>query len=210
MIKQRKNNKSRFIKIGSLFLIIGIGLVSFKIIYNQSIKYNEDKHIEEFFKEKEKEEIISSSNDQVLKEETTSTSYSYIGVLEIPSISVKRGFVESNSKYNNVNYNIQILDGSDMPNITNGNFIIAGHSGSGRVSYFRNLNKLNNDDVIYIYYENIKYTYKVVNKYLEIKDGNIVIHRNKNISTLTLTTCSPDSKGNQLVVISELVEKTNY
>src|SRR5574344_1048825 len=196
MIKQRKNNKSRFIKIGSLFLITGIGLISFKIISNYSIKYNEGKHIDEFFKE--------------LKEETSATSYSYIGVLEIPSISVKRGFVESNNKYNNVNYNIQILDGSDMPNITNGNFIIAGHSGSGRVSYFKNLNKLNNDDVIYIYYENIKYTYKVVNKYLEIKDGDIVIHRNKNISTLTLTTCSPDSKGNQLVVISELVEKTNY
>lgn len=209
MIKQRKNNKSRFIKIGSLFLITGIGLISFKIISNYSIKYNEGKHIDEFFKE-EKEEIITSSDDQVLKEETSATSYSYIGVLEIPSISVKRGFVESNNKYNNVNYNIQILDGSDMPNITNGNFIIAGHSGSGRVSYFKNLNKLNNDDVIYIYYENIKYTYKVVNKYLEIKDGDIVIHQNKNISTLTLTTCSPDSKGNQLVVISELVEKTNY
>src|SRR5574344_2134110 len=156
MIKQRKNNKSRFIKIGSLFLITGIGLISFKIISNYSIKYNEGKHIDEFFKE-EKEEIITSSDDQVLKEETSATSYSYIGVLEIPSISVKRGFVESNNKYNNINY-----------------------------------------------------TYKVVNKYLEIKDGDIVIHRNKNISTLTLTTCSPDSKGNQLVVISELVEKTNY
>ena len=89
MIKQRKNNKSRFIKIGSLFLITGIGLISFKIISNYSIKYNEGKHIDEFFKE-EKEEIITSSDDQVLKEETSATSYSYIGVLEIPSISVKR------------------------------------------------------------------------------------------------------------------------
>ena len=208
MIKQRKNNKSRFIKIGSLFLITGIGLISFKIISNYSIKYNEGKHIDEFFKE-EKEEIITSSDDQVLKEETSATSYSYIGVLEIPSISVKRGFVESNNKYNNVNYNIQILDGSDMPNITNGNFIIAGHSGSGRVSYFKNLDKLVTGDISYIYYGGIKYTYKVTNIYDIEKNGTALITRDLDKTTLTMITCRHNT-NKQIIVISELINQENY
>lgn len=58
--------------------------------------------------------IITSQveNQKEDKQENTTTSkvtnYNYIAILEIPSINLKRGLVDPNSKYNNVNYNIQI------------------------------------------------------------------------------------------------------
>ena len=211
MIKQKENkNVGQFEKIGSFIFILGIAVISFKFVYNQSITHQENKHIDEFIEETK---VIDDVSKVEIKEDTTSlkkeTTYSYIGVLEIPSISLKKGFVDISSKYNNVNYNLEILKDSDMPNITNGNFIIASHSGTGRIAYFKNLDKLKIDDISYIYYDGIKYTYKTTNIYDIEKTGSATIHRNKNKTTLTMITCR--SKTNkQIVVIAELVSKDNY
>lgn len=144
-------------------------------------------------------EIINKSQDN-----------DYIGVLEIPNISFKRRLVNTESKKNNVNYNIQILKDSDMPNIENGLLIIAGHSGNSKVSYFSNLSKVNNNDLINIYYNNKKYIYKITNVYMEQKTGTINIEKNRNKTTLVLTTCSKAYKNKQLVVISELIDSKEY
>ena len=58
--------------------------------------------------------------------------YDYIAVLKIPKINLERGLVDRNSYSNNVNYNIQILSNSSMPDEKNGNVILAAHSGNGR------------------------------------------------------------------------------
>ena len=120
----------------------------------------------------------------------------YIGYLEIPKISLKKGFVNKNSPYNNVNKNIQILKESDMPNKKNGMVMIAGHSGTGNIAYFKNLYKLNINDIVIIYYNNIKYTYKIIDIYLEDKNGEISVQDNNNFSSIILTTCS-NKKGKQ-------------
>ena len=69
-------------------------------------------------------------------------TYYYIGYLEIPKINFKKGFVDINSQDNVVSKNITIIKGSKYPNVDKGNFIIAGHSGTGVHSYFKNLYKL--------------------------------------------------------------------
>ena len=97
-----------------------------------------------------------------------------------------------------------------MPNITNGNLILASHSGSGRVAFFRNLYKMEIDDYSYIYYENEKYTYQVTKIYEEDKDGLITLKRNKDKTTLTMITCSQTNKTKHIVVISEFVSKDSY
>ena len=72
-------------------------------------------------------------------------------------------------------YNIQILNSSTMPNVTNGNLILAGHNGASYISFFKNLHKLNINDKVYLYYNGVKYEYLISKYYDTNKDGNVEI-----------------------------------
>lgn len=199
-----KRNKKYIISL--ILIILGIIL----IVYKYYPYYYENK---QEIQESNKYIENNSLNKDIKSDFKTKASLEdkdYIGVLEIPAISFKRRLVNPESKRNNVNYNIQILDNSDMPNVENGLLIVAGHSGNSKVSYFNNLFKVNNNDIINIYFSNKKYVYKITNIYTETKRGTISIKRNKNKSTLVLTTCSKVSKDKQLVVISELVNSESF
>ena len=50
--------------------------------------------------------------------------------------------VDFKSSENNVNEHVQIIAGSQMPNIKKGNLILAAHSGTSNISYFKNLYKM--------------------------------------------------------------------
>ena len=128
----------------------------------------------------------------------------YIAVLKIPKINLERGLVDPNSYLNNVDYNIQILKNSAMPDQRFGNVMLAAHSGNARISYFRNLDKLDINDNVSISYKGKIYSYKVVNIYDIEKNGKAQIIRNKNVSTLTLVTCRHNT-NKQMIVICELV-----
>ncbi|HAB66825.1 MAG TPA: sortase, partial [Firmicutes bacterium] len=67
----------------------------------------------------------------------------------------------------------------------NGNVILAGHSGSARISYFKKLDNLSLGDMVYIDYNSKLYSYKVVDIYDIDKTGKAEIIRDKNKSTLT-------------------------
>ena len=168
--------------------------------------------VDDFFIEEEySEEVIPQEQ---LKEEdnkkSSSPSYNYISILEIPSIDLKRGIVDYNSRYNNVKYNIQIIKHSQMPNVENSNLILAGHDGTSGVSFFRNLYKLKEDSLIYIYYDGIKYIYKLNNSYDTDKDGKVEIVRNRYKNTITLITCKKGTKDKQTIFIGYLVDKVEY
>ena len=135
---------------------------------------------------------------------------SYIAVIEIPKINLRQELYDLDSLNNDVNKHIEILHGSDMPNVMNGNLILAGHSGNSKISYFKNLNELIIGDVTTIYYQNVKYSYKIVNIYKADKTGYVEITRNKNKSVVTLITCDKKDKNKQLVIIAELDSFTNY
>ena len=131
--------------------------------YNFYINRIEEKQVEEFINNHVVEDtpVIEETTEEVKEEVKQPETYNYVGVLEIPKINFKRGFLDIKDKNNNVNKNIQVLENSAMPNVNGGLLVIAGHSGSGRVAFFRNLYKLKENDQIYIYYENTKYIYQV-------------------------------------------------
>lgn len=131
----------------------------------------------------------------------------YVGNIEIPKINLTRGFTKIDSPYNTVNKNIQVVKGSSYPNVDKGNFILAAHSGNSYLAYFRNLYKLTNGDIVYINYDNVKYIYQIVNIYEQEKTGRIVIYRNEDKTTLTLVTCTKNSKTKQTIYILELINK---
>lgn len=210
MIKKEKN-KSRFSIIGSFLIIGATSIFLFYNIYNFYINRAEEKQAEEFINNPVVEDtpVIEETTEEVKEEVKQPETYNYVGVLEIPKINFKRGFLDIKDKNNNVNKNIQVLENSAMPNVNGGLLVIAGHSGSGRVAFFRNLYKLKENDQIYIYYENIKYIYQIQKYYEETKDGDISIDKNSE-STLVLTTCSQTDKNKQIVIVSKLIDKTNY
>lgn len=210
MIKKEKN-KSRFSIFGSFLIIGATSVFLFYNIYNFYINRFEEKQAEEFINNPVVEDtpVIEETTEEVKEEVKQPETYNYVGVLEIPKINFKRGFLDIKDKNNNVNKNIHVLENSAMPNVNGGLLVIAGHSGSGRVAFFRNLYKLKENDQIYIYYENIKYIYQVQKYYEETKDGDISIDKNSE-STLVLTTCSQTDKNKQIVIVSKLIDKTDY
>ena len=150
-------------------------------------------------KAEEQQEEPSSSSDYTFEE--------YIGIIEIKKINLYKGFYAKNSNLNNVNFNLYVLPDSTYPDIEKGNLIIAGHSGNYNNSYFANLYKLDIEDTINIYYNNMKYIYKIVKIYNEEKKGTVRILRDREKTSLTLITCTKDDDYHQTVYIAELINK---
>lgn len=201
----RKLSKNAKITLGVLLLFLGVVCLTYT--YFKSIKTNlfNEKNLR-YFEQVDIEETIEEV-EETISEETTKPiiEYNYIGYLEIEKINLKRGFVSLNSKYNSVSYNIMLIKGSSMPDVKNGNLILAAHRGNSFVSFFDKLYKLNLGDEAKITYNNKVYTYRLVNTYLEEKDGRLAIYRNENKNTLTLITCTRNDKKTQTVFIFELV-----
>lgn len=152
-----------------------------------------------------KEEVYGNATIEK-EEEVYVNHYNYIGRIEIPRINLVKGFVSKDSRDNNVNKNVAIMNPSDYPDVPNGNFILASHNGNGWNSYFRNLHKLHVGDVAHIYYHGLKYNYKIVNIYKVKKTGKVMVYRNPDVTTLTLITCTKGDKKTQTVFICELVD----
>lgn len=210
-MKRRKENKI-ILLIGIFLIIFSIFLISLDIYKSTKKEVEEVKMVDDFFIEEEhsEENIPQEQPKEEDNKKSSSPSYNYIAILEIPSIDLKRGLVDYNSRYNNVKYNIQIIEHSQMPNVENSNLILAGHNGTSGVSFFRNLYKLKEDSLIYIYYDGIKYTYKLNNSYDTSKDGKVEIVRNRYKNTITLITCKRGTKDKQTVFIGYLVDKVDY
>ena len=208
-ISNKNNGKSQLIIVGSLLIIVGIGIIGGKYLYNYIQDKNEEKLIDVFFEEQE--EITDNTDNETPEEvketpKPTETKIDYFAVIKIPKIGLEKGLAPKGSYYNNVNRNIFVLNESDMPDKEKGNVILAGHSGNARTSYFKNLYKLENDNVVSIFYNGYEYKYKVVNHYDVEKTGKVNIVRNAEKTTLTLITCRHNT-NKQIVYICELVEK---
>lgn len=210
MLKKRKINKT--LVVGWLIVLCGIGTGIIPFFNNQKEIRIEENKIEEFFDEELVEKTIVNESATSIKEEDTSKNnqtINYSMVLEIPKINLKKGLYDKNSKYNSVKYNIQILKESDMPNVVNGNLILASHRGNSSVSYFNNLYKLSNGNQVYVYYNNVKYIYEITNMYEVEKTGTITIHRDRDETVIVLITCKKN-ENKQLVFIGNLVDKEDY
>lgn len=186
-------SKKKIIKIS---LTVFISTIIFISIYYLSIYY-ENKKEEILIKEYFNTTINDNSYQKINKD-------NYIGILEIPAINLRKGFYNIDNKNNNVNKNIQVLEKSSMPDKEHSLLAIAGHSGNGRKSFFKDLYKLSINDEIIIYYNNNEYFYKINNIYEEEKDGTIEIKKD-DYSKLVLTTCNQEDRTKQIVIEAFLI-----
>lgn len=212
----KKLKKSQILLLGSLLVFIG----GFVLTKDYLVKMKDEVFAEmkadagisdNLSSEEMKEETADVPIADNLSNESTATSqpvvdYSkYLGVLEIPKIGLKRGFYNIGSRYNSIEYNVTMVQGSTLPDVVNGNLILMAHSGWAAISYFEYLYNLKLGDYAYVTYNGTKYAYKLVNIYDVEKNGKVKIVRSYNKTTLTLITCTRNNDNAQTVYILELV-----
>lgn len=213
MLKRINIKNSTIILIGIIIIAIGIclGLYEYfeerkeKIYSNMNIMLYEEEQPENIVEEDIQSENNEQNNQeqQVTEEKPIEQTPNYIGILEIPKINLKRGFYGLGNTYNNVDYNVTVINGSTLPGVENYNLILAAHSGNCSICYFEKLYKLKKGDIAYIDYQNNKYEYKIVDIYEVEKDGTVAIYRDYNKNCLTLITCTRNSNTKQTVYILE-------
>lgn len=171
---------------------------------------NDNQEIEVDTEYVEEENDVPNDNNGSVEPNKPSTDLEreYIGFLKIDKINLNVGLVSKNSYYNNVNRNVEILKPSDYPDVVNGNLILASHSGTSKISYFKHLYKLSLNDVASVHFGEYVYHYKIVDIYNVPKTGSLQIKRDFSKTVMTLITCTKDSKTLQTVYILELFSKT--
>jgi len=215
MLKKNNNYKETII-VGVILITFGITLLSNNYLKTKREEAFNDMNLllldsfqtEEVNKEEESLTIENNETQEEVKQENNQVQIDYepyTGILKIPKIGLERGFYDKNSNLNNVDYNILFHTNSNYPNEVNGNVILASHSGTSSISYFKKLYLLENDDLAYITYNGKTYTYKVINIYYEEKDGNVAIYRDINKTILTLITCTKDDNSKQTIYILEQI-----
>lgn len=208
---------STIILIGIIIIAIGICLGLYEYFVERKEKTFSNMNIMLYEEEQPQniveEDVQGENSEQNIQEQpqnkedkNNQQTPNYLGVLEIPKINLKRGFYGLGNRYNSVDYNVTVINGSTFPGVENNNLILAAHSGNCSICYFENLYKLKLDDLAYISYNNNKYTYKIVDIYEVEKDGTVAIYRDYNKNCLTLITCTRNSNTKQTVYI---LEQTN-
>lgn len=120
--------------------------------------------------------------------------------LVIPNIDLSVNVYDFNSEKNNVDSGVELINDYYFNN-EKGALILASHSGKSKISYFKNLHHLANNDIIEINHNGYTYIYKVFKKYKIKKNGKLK-YNNQN-GYLYLVTCDKKNNKKQLVILSK-------
>lgn len=198
-------------KLGIYLVIIGVTIISFYLLYNKllDVKNNEDvdTYINKTSVIDEQPKIV----EEIKKEKSTklNSDIQYTAILEIPKINLKRGVIDSTKNFKSINYAISVDNSSQYPN-KKGNFILYSHSGNSSIAFFNKLNQVEEKDDIYVYFNGIKYHYKVVKKYDIEKTGKAKVINSIENKYITLITCNQNRKDYQIVIEGKIVDEITY
>ena len=121
--------------------------------------------------------------------------------LIIPTIQLDENIYDYDSKYNSVDYGLELINNYDIKK-QKGSIIIASHSGNSSISYFKNLYKLKIGDLVILQSDDEIYHYKINSIYKIKKNGTF---KYKDIdSGIYLITCDKKNKKKQLVFQGKL------
>ncbi|MDD6404111.1 MAG: sortase [Mollicutes bacterium] len=210
----RKPNKNKRISpsetafIGAIITLIGGFFISYNYIESQKIMAYD--YMANAFYDGNQVTVAENENNQTEEKKeglSGEITNDYIGYLNIPKINLTKGFLDNRSSENDVEKNILVVEGSNYPDVDKGNFILAGHSGTGWKAFFNDLYKLSAGDTAKITYKDKTYTYQITNIYKQPKTGKLAIYRNYDKTTLTLITCTNNDSTTQTIYIAELINK---
>ena len=194
--------------IGAIITLIGGFFISYNYIESQKIMAYD--YMANAFYDGNQVTVAENENNQTEEKKeglSGEITNDYIGYLNIPKINLTKGFLDNRSSENDVEKNILVVEGSNYPDVDKGNFILAGHSGTGWKAFFNDLYKLSAGDTAKITYKDKTYTYQITNIYKQPKTGKLAIYRNYDKTTLTLITCTNNDSTTQTIYIAELINK---
>jgi LPXTG-site transpeptidase (sortase) family protein len=130
-------------------------------------------------------------------------SNDYYFILNIPKINLSEKVYEYNDKNNDVNKGIFLAKEYDF-NSFKGSLILASHSGNSSISHFKNLDKLDKDDIVSIIIDNRVIYYKIVDIFKIQKNGKFK-YSNEN-ETIYLVTCDKEYNKKQIVFKGKIIK----
>lgn len=198
--------KKIFLVISVLIIFMGASMLIYNQYQDKKYQDTDNELLQEFFEDFDNSNEETSQVEEPKVEQQVQDNTFYLAVIEIPNISLYTGIVMSNSSYTTMNRNVSIYPSSDMPNVDNGNFILFAHNGNSRVSYFRNIHRLKNNDEIYIYYNNLKYTYRIIKNYEVAMTDSTPLNKMKDKSIITLITCKSGNNKYRTIIVGEMVK----
>ena len=182
-----------------IIIMMSLALLCSYHIYYCFLDDEENNLVESYYENKSQQE------NSIVKKVSYKEKDEYLGILNIPRINLKQGFYSISSKNNNVNRSVTILKESIMPNENGSIVYLVAHSGSGYLAFFKDLNKLEINDIIYLDINNVSYKYSINDIYELDKNGKIMVNHNIHENLLVLSTCS-DNLNKQLVITSKLIK----
>lgn len=198
--------------LGKLLIISAIAMIAFYFVYNFSVKEKDKLEVNEYIEQTSivEEKVNEPPVEEVVEEKKEEKrTINYTAVLEIPSINLKQGVVNSTKNFGSINYAISVDKNSNYPD-QKGNFILYAHSGNSSIAYFKNLNKVEINDDIYVYYNGTKYHYEIYDKYDIQKTGKAKVVSSTSYNYITLITCNQSKKDKQIVVVGRLIDSATY
>lgn len=126
-------------------------------------------------------------------------------VINITKIGLNEKIYLGNKNNNNLKH-IILASYSNSIHHKNANIILMAHSGNGKYSYFKNIHLLSVGDYVYIYQNDLKYTFQIIYK-RKIMPTNTAALKHQNYTTLTLVTCF---KHYQRLLIVAKLKGVNY
>lgn len=195
--------------IGQILILVSLVIISFLGVYHYYQSQKDEELVNDYIEETKIVDDVETNEEQPEIKKEYQQEINYTAVLEIPSIDLKRGVVDSTKNFSSINYAISVDKHSNYPD-KEGNFILYAHSGNSNISYFKKLINVNIGDGVYVYYKGVKYNYKITNKYDIEKTGKADVLLSNNDKYITLITCNPNKKGYQVILIGKLFEQSNY
>jgi len=184
--------------IGCFIVIVGGFMLFSSMIKDNDYKKEDEQALDNFFNNYNE---VKEENKKDTSEDNIKIKNNYKAVIEVPSISLKTGVVMSDKLFSTMDRNVSIYPTSDMPDVNGGNFVLFAHSGNSRISYFKNIDKLTENDVIKIYYNKKEYKYKVFKKFQTDKKDDTPLYKMKDKTIITLFTCDKYDDNYRTVIV---------
>lgn len=122
----------------------------------------------------------------------------YFAIIKIPKLKLENIIYKKGNLNNNVNKNIYLInDNRDF-------IVIAAHSGSSPISYFKKIHTLNSGDKIELVVDGLKRTYELFKKEKIKKTGKVKL-KTYTYPIVVLITCSKSEKNVQEVYYNRLI-----
>lgn len=188
------------------FIIKIFNIIFICLLVNIFFDINKVKYKENNLNIAKEKVVINKNIKKVAKNNKTPKMIKnkYWGYIEIPKLKIYYGFYSLNDQKNQIKNGIEVMSGSSLPSINGSNIVLVAHSGIAYNVLFDRLDVLALEDEVNLYFNNIKYIYKV--KRILKKDKKDILSTIKtNKNTLTLITCDKKEKDKNLIVYLELI-----